>query len=88
MREYKCRLGVAEEENNRLKQDIASVRREYASSGSDKHEQDKLITQLRMRLAVLEQEIKDKEDMMRRTTDLLGAEQEFKVIWNEKVEKI
>lgn len=46
---------------------------------TDYHEQEKIINQLRMRVAVLEQEIKDKEQVLTKSSDLLGAEQEKKV---------
>lgn len=46
---------------------------------ADYHEQEKIINQLRMRVAVLEQEIKDKEQVLTKSTDLLGAEQDKKV---------
>ena len=42
--------------------------------------QGKEVNQLRTRLAVLEQEVKDKGDVVRRTSDLLGTEQEQKVL--------
>lgn len=50
-----------------------------ASADADYHEQEKIINQLRMRVAVLEQEIKDKEQVLTKSSDLLGAEQEKKV---------
>ena len=46
---------------------------------ADYHEQEKIINQLRMRVAVLEQETKDKEQVLAKSTDLLGAEQDKKV---------
>ena len=49
-------------------------------SDADYHEQDKIINQLRMRVAVLEQEIKDKEQVLTKSSDLLGAEQDKKVV--------
>ena len=48
-------------------------------SDGEYHEQDKMINQLRMRVAVLEQEIKDKEQVLSKSSDLLGAEQDKKV---------
>jgi len=49
------------------------------SADSENHEQEKVINQLRMRVAVLEQELKDKEQVLSKSSDLLGAEQDKKV---------
>ena len=55
------------------------MRQNNAGLDSDYHEQEKVINQQRTRLAVVEQEVKDKEEVMRRTNDLYSAEQEQKV---------
>ena len=55
------------------------MRKDNAGLDSNYHEQDKLITQLKTRLAVLEQEVKDKEEVKRKTNDLYSSEQEQKV---------
>lgn len=52
----------------------------HIETDADYHEQEKIINQLRMRVAVLEQEIKDKEQVLTKSSDLLGAEQEKKVL--------
>jgi spindle assembly abnormal protein 6 len=43
------------------------------------HEQEKLINQMRTKLAVLEQELKDKENLIAKSSDLLGSEQDQKL---------
>lgn len=59
-----------------------SLRKNNAGLESNSHEQDKVIHQLRTRLAVLEQEVKDKDEVQKRTTDLYTTEQEHKVRMN------
>ncbi|WAR23806.1 SAS6-like protein [Mya arenaria] len=61
IRDLKSKLATFEEENGHLKQDVQSLRKQNASLDGDYHEQEKVINQLRMRVAVLEQELKDKE---------------------------
>ena len=63
----------------RAKQDIQSLRKQNTSLDAEYHEQEKIINQLRMRVAVFEQEIKDKEQVLAKSSDLLGAEQDKKV---------
>lgn len=43
------------------------------------HDKERLVSQLQMRVAVLEQEIKDKDQLMRRTKEVLEATQQQKV---------
>ncbi|NWI01724.1 SAS6 protein, partial [Tichodroma muraria] len=51
------------------------------------HEKEKLINQLQTRVAVLEQEIKDKDQLVTRTKEVLDATQEQKVILEESTEE-
>lgn len=46
------------------------------------HEKERLVSQLQMRVAVLEQESKDKDQLMRRTKEVLEATQQQKVKMN------
>ena len=75
----KSKLSSIEEEHVRAKQDVQSLRKQNASLDAEYHEQEKIINQLKMRVAVFEQEIKDKEQVLAKSTDLLGAEQDKKV---------
>ena len=58
---------------------MQSLRKQNSSLDAEYHEQEKVINQLKMRVAVFEQEIKDKEQVLAKSTDLLGAEQDKKV---------
>ena len=79
LREVRSKLSVLEDEHQRAKQELSTLRHQNATIDAQLHEQDKAVNQLRTRLAVAEQEVKDKEEVMRRTSDLLGTEQDHKV---------
>lgn len=66
-------------ENHRAKQEVVSLRRENATLDSECHEKEKFLNQYKMRAAVLEQEVKDKEDVVIRTTEACESAQEHKV---------
>lgn len=62
-----------------FRQELQSLRKDNAGLDSNCHEQDKVVTHLRTRVAVLEQEVQDKEEVKRKTNELYAAEQEQKV---------
>lgn len=86
IRDLKSKLSTMEEENVHIKQDLQSLRKQNSSLDADYHEQEKIINQLRMRVAVLEQEIKDKEQVLTKSSDLLGAEQDKKRRYEDDIE--
>ncbi|NXM01464.1 SAS6 protein, partial [Tyrannus savana] len=71
----------------RAKQEVLSLRRENTTLDAECHEKEKLINQLQTRVAVLEQEIKDKDQLVTRTKEVLDATQEQKVILEESTEE-
>lgn len=73
--ELKSKLSICDDECVRSRQDIQNLRKENETLSATSCEQERLINQMKTRLAVLEQEIKDKEEVMRKTTDHLGTEQ-------------
>lgn len=85
----KSKLASLEEEHARAKQELQSLRKQNSSLDAEYHEQEKNLNHLRTRAAVMEQEIKDKEQVLARSTDLLGSEQDKKVgldrrkYWNQ-----
>uniref|UniRef100_A0A3B4BLN9 Spindle assembly abnormal protein 6 homolog n=1 Tax=Periophthalmus magnuspinnatus TaxID=409849 RepID=A0A3B4BLN9_9GOBI len=79
IRDLKMKLMAAEEESQRSKQQVLSLRRENSLLDAQSHEKERTLSQLQMRAAVLEQEIKDKELLMSRTKDVLEATQQQKV---------
>ena len=55
------------------------MRRENGTLDTECHEKERLVSQLQMRTAVMEQEVKDKDQLMCRTKELLEATQQQKV---------
>ena len=74
-------MSVSEEEVQRSRQELSSLRQNRLGLDADVQEQSRLASQLHTRVAVLEQEVKDKEQVMQRTSDLLGSHQEQKVLF-------
>uniref|UniRef100_K7G361 SAS-6 centriolar assembly protein n=2 Tax=Pelodiscus sinensis TaxID=13735 RepID=K7G361_PELSI len=87
IRELKAKLSGIEDECQRAKQEVLSLRRENSTLDAECHEKEKHINQLQTRVAVLEQEIKDKDQLIVRTKEVLDATQEKKVILEENTEK-
>lgn len=73
------RVRVRVQECQRSKQQVLSLRRENSTLDTEVHEKERSVSQLQMRVAVLEQELKDKEQLMRRTKEVLEATQQQKV---------
>ncbi|XP_022625463.1 spindle assembly abnormal protein 6 homolog [Seriola dumerili] len=86
IRDLKIKLVGAEEECQRSKQQVLSLRRENSTLDTEVHEKERVVSQLQMRVAVLEQEIKDKDQLMRRTKEVLEATQQQKESVEENAE--
>ncbi|KAG6936291.1 spindle assembly abnormal protein 6 -like protein [Chelydra serpentina] len=86
IRELKSKLAGLEEEYQRTKQEVLSLRRENSTLDAECHEKEKLLNQLRTRIAVLEQEVKDKEQVVIRSTDVCESAQEHKKKLEESLE--
>nr|XP_020476501.1 spindle assembly abnormal protein 6 homolog [Monopterus albus] len=86
IRDLKIKLLGVEEDCQRLKQQVLSLRRENSTLDTEVHEKERLVNQLQMRVAVLEQEVKDKEQLMRRTKEVLEATQQQKESVEENAE--
>ena len=56
-----------------VNRDIQQLRRQNTNLDSDRHERDKTLNHLRTRIAVLEQELKDKEQVKRSRIQLLST---------------
>ncbi|NXU49194.1 SAS6 protein, partial [Turnix velox] len=87
VRELKAKLSGMEDECQRTKQEVLSLRRENTALDAECHEKEKLVNQLQTRVAVLEQEIKDKDQLVLRTKEVLDAAQEQKAILEESTDK-
>lgn len=86
IRDLKIKLVGSEEECQRSKQQVLSLRRENSTLDTEVHEKERSVSQLQMRVAVLEQELKDKEQLMRRTKEVLEATQQQKETVEENAE--
>lgn len=73
---------VPPQELQRAKQEVLSLRRENATLDAECHEKEKHINQLQTKVAVLEQEIKDKDQLVLRTKEAFDTIQEQKVYFN------
>ncbi|XP_036442493.1 spindle assembly abnormal protein 6 homolog isoform X1 [Colossoma macropomum] len=78
IRDLKAKVLGLEEESQRAKQQVVSLRRENSTLDSECHDKERLINQLQTRVAVLEQEIKDKDQLVLRTKEVLEATQQQK----------
>ncbi|KAM6219234.1 spindle assembly abnormal protein 6 homolog [Rhynchocyon petersi] len=87
VRELKAKLSGVEEELQRAKQEVLSLRRENSTLDAECHEKEKHINQLQTKVAVLEQEIKDKDQLVLRTKEAFDTIQEQKVALEENGEK-
>ncbi|XP_031231129.1 spindle assembly abnormal protein 6 homolog isoform X3 [Mastomys coucha] len=80
VRELKAKLAGVEEELQRAKQEVVSLRRENCTLDTECHEKEKHINQLQTKVAVLEQEIKDKDQLVLRTKEAFDTIQEQKQV--------
>ncbi|XP_041913195.1 spindle assembly abnormal protein 6 homolog isoform X1 [Alosa sapidissima] len=78
IRDLKAKLTGVEEECQRAKQQVSSLRRENGTLDQECHAKERELNQLHTRVAVLEQEVKDKEQLLARTRDVLDATQQQK----------
>ncbi|XP_069497688.1 spindle assembly abnormal protein 6 homolog isoform X2 [Ambystoma mexicanum] len=87
IRELKAKLLGIDDECQRAKQEVLSLRRENSTLDAECHEKEKHVNQLQTRVAVAEQEIKDKDQLVIRTKEVLHATQEQKAALETNGEK-
>ena len=75
IQELRVKNSNLQEDYNTVKQDLMNIRKQNSSMDSELHSSEKQLNQLRTRIAVLEQEVKDKLDVAEKTQDLFGNEQ-------------
>ncbi|XP_028404500.1 spindle assembly abnormal protein 6 homolog [Dendronephthya gigantea] len=76
--DLKNKLSFVEEALQRSKVEVTKLRRDNTSLDVERHERDKTLNHLRTRIAVLEQENKDNQEVITRTRELLEAANEQK----------
>ena len=79
MREQKGKLSTLDDEHQRARHELQRLRADNARLDSAHHEHEKAINQMRTRVAVLEQEVKDKDELLDKTTAMCQSEKEQKV---------
>ncbi|XP_025109609.1 spindle assembly abnormal protein 6 homolog [Pomacea canaliculata] len=87
IRELKAKLTVTEEEAAHAKQEVTTLRKQNTAMDFKSHDQEKLMNQLQTRIAVLEQEVKDKEQLLLRSNELLQTQQDSRRKCEEDLEK-
>ncbi|XP_012936555.1 spindle assembly abnormal protein 6 homolog [Aplysia californica] len=87
IRECRGKLGVLDEENRRLKTELQSTRQENSSLDNARLDMDKSHNALQTRAAVLEQELRDKGELLEKSSDLLSSEKEKKKRAEAEVER-
>ncbi|XP_039273507.1 spindle assembly abnormal protein 6 homolog [Styela clava] len=78
IREQKARLTGTDDELRRCRNELQQSRRENNALDAERHNQDKNLQQLKTRVAVIEQELLDKEQLMSRITSSLETSQDVK----------
>ena len=79
VRDMEMKQSSLEADNERLNSDLQTMRQDYTSLGSDRSEQERELTQLRMKLAVMEQDFKMKDEHLIRVSEELSFERDAKV---------
>ncbi|XP_075040154.1 spindle assembly abnormal protein 6 homolog [Mixophyes fleayi] len=87
IRELRAKYQGLEEEVQRVQQKVASLDRENTALDAECHDKEKEINRLQTRLAVLEQELKDKDHLVLRNSEILTATQEQKTRLEASSEK-
>ncbi len=79
IKELKSRLGLAEEDLGRAKTELSNLRKNNANLDGDFHEQSKALSALETKVALLQQDARNKDDFIRQTSELLETEKLHKV---------
>jgi len=86
LKDTTSRMNKAEEDCAKLQQELTSARRRGASLDADFHSKERSAQQLRTKLAVLEQELRDKDILLAKQQDLQTSAQEQKKRLTEMIE--
>jgi len=76
LQELRVKNSTLADELGSVKAELASTRKQNSSMDSELHGSEKLLNQLRTRVAVVEQELKDKMEAINRQQETLNSEQE------------
>ncbi|KAM9324789.1 spindle assembly abnormal protein 6 homolog [Gastrophryne carolinensis] len=87
LRELRAKFQGLEEDFQRSQQKVASLGRENTALDAECHDKEKEIHRLHTRLAVLEQELKDKDQIVQGNNEALSATQQQKLALEASSEK-
>ena len=79
VRDMELKQSSLEADVDRLQTDLATIRHDYTSLGSDRSEQEREIAHVRMKLAVMEQDLKMKDEQLMRVAEEISFERDAKV---------
>lgn len=77
--ELTSKLKVLTEEHQQGKEEITKLRKSNTSLENDIHQYEKTVNHLRTKIALVEQELKSKQEIIQQSNDRIAAEQESKV---------
>ena len=79
VRDLTMKQSSLDADNERLTVNLQTIRQDYTSLGSDRTEQERELTHIRMKLAVMEQDLKMKDEQLMRVSEELSFERDAKV---------
>jgi spindle assembly abnormal protein 6 len=75
LQEFRLKQTTMQDDYTAIKNELVNLRKQNTSLDSELHGSEKVTNQLRTKIAVLEQEIKDKIDTINKEQDMLNSEQ-------------
>jgi spindle assembly abnormal protein 6 len=77
--ELNSKLRILTDEHQQAKDDIVKHRKTNTTLENDIHQYEKTVNHLRTKIALVEQEVKSKHEVLQQTNDRIAIEQESKV---------
>ena len=77
--ELSSKLKILTEEHQQAKDEIVKFRKSNTSLENDIHQYEKTVNHLRTKIALVEQELKSKQELIQQSNDRIAAEQDSKV---------
>jgi spindle assembly abnormal protein 6 len=75
LQEFRLKVTTLQEDNTTIKAELTQLRKQNCTLDSELHGTEKVTNQMRTKIAVLEQEVKDKLDTINKGQELLSSEQ-------------
>ena len=84
--ELSSKLKILTEEHQQAKDEIVKYRKTNTTLENDIHQYEKTVNHLRTKIALVEQEVKSKQEVIQQTNDRIAIEHESKVKTNSNVD--